>query len=132
MSPRRIESGTDVMEGLIDCARKLGFLVFHVGQARKAEPGFPDLVVVGHGSLLALECKSMAEPLRPATVSPRTERLLPGQLDWLEAFSEAGVWALVVRPQATREPEWDKRVPLEISYDTARAWLQEIRDQAVL
>lgn len=113
-------TGTQVMDGLTDAARRLGYLVYHAPRSEKSEPGFPDLVIAGFGRVYALECKSRGEPLRSATVAPRTGRVLPGQDDWLAAFcAVAGITATVVRG----EPEADG----ELSYNEALKMLSEGR-----
>lgn len=111
-------TGTQIQDGLTEAARRLGYLVFHDPQSQRTEPGFPDLVVVGFGRIFALECKSRGERLRPATVAPKSGRVLPGQRDWLDAFcAAAGVTATVVRG----EPEGDD----ELSYDDALILLRD-------
>ena len=91
---------TQLQDGLIDAARRLGFLVYHSADARRSEPGFPDLVIVGHGRILVCECKTQKGRVRGPAVT-RRGRVLPGQRDWLTAFDKAGVYADVVRPEAT-------------------------------
>lgn len=117
---RRRLTGTQIQDGLIDAARRLGFLVFHDPNSQRTEPGFPDLVIAGYSQLYAFECKSPGEALRPATVARRTGRVLPGQADWLAAFcAVAGITATVVRG----DPEGDG----ELSYDDALALLRDGR-----
>lgn len=89
-----------LQNGLIDAARRLGFLVFHATDARRSEPGFPDLVIVGYGQVIVFECKSQKGKLRGPSVT-RRGRVLPGQRDWLDAFHEACEIAAVVRPEGT-------------------------------
>jgi len=93
---------TELQNGLIDAARRLGFLCFHATDARRSEPGFPDLVIVGHGRVLVCECKTQKGKLRGQAVTKRG-RVLPGQQDWLNAFDKAGAYTTVVRPEATRD-----------------------------
>ncbi|MGI8477819.1 MAG: hypothetical protein ACR2OO_15820, partial [Thermomicrobiales bacterium] len=38
-------------------AKSLGFLVYHTRYAVGSAPGFPDLIVCGHGRVWAWECK---------------------------------------------------------------------------
>lgn len=88
-----------LMECLIQAARTLGFLVYHDRDSRRNEPGFPDLIIVGHGYLFAWECKTAKGRIRPATITKRG-RVLPGQDDWLNAIEAAQtVGTMVVRPQ---------------------------------
>jgi hypothetical protein len=56
-------------------------VVFHDNDARKNNPGFPDIVMVVGGTLYFIECKRQGEKLRPA------------QRDWQEAL--AGVKEIV-------------------------------------
>lgn len=108
-------TGTQVVDGLIDAARKLGGLAFHDPMSRMAEPGFPDLIIVVGRDLFALEAKSKGEQLRPATVAPKTERLLPGQEDWLRGFAGiARVTTGVVRDRVERDGEWSYDEVLEL------------------
>lgn len=105
-----------LMAGLIQAARTLGYLCLHVTEARRSEPGFPDVLCVHpSGAIVVFECKTQGGRLRPASVTKRG-RWLPGQADWLAAFNAAGVPAYVVRPVATSD---------SISYDQA---LQALRD----
>lgn len=116
---RRLLTGTAVQNGIIDCARSLGYYAFHDPNSERTEPGYPDITIVGHGALLALEAKSRGECLRPATVAPRTGRLLPGQADWLEQFGAiTTVVAGVVRDQPGDG---------EFSYDQVLAYLRDRR-----
>ena len=110
---------SQIQQGLMSCARQLGYLVFHATNARQSEPGFPDLVVVGHGIVLVFELKTQRGRVRAATQSKRG-RWLPGQMDWLRAFEEAGVPAFLVRPQATAD---------SIGYDEALAMIAEAAGQ---
>jgi hypothetical protein len=113
-------TGTQIQHGLTDAARQLGYLVVHDPQSQRTEPGFPDLVIAGFGRVFAFECKSAREKLRPATVAPKTGRVLPGQRDWLDAFClAAGVTAVVVRALPEGEDE--------LSYDEALGLLNEWR-----
>lgn len=87
----------ELQRGLVEAARALGYLVFHATVARRSETGFPDLLIVGHGRVLAWECKTERGRVRPASVT-RRGRYLPGQMDWIEAFRAAGIDARIVRP----------------------------------
>ncbi len=85
--PKIAITGTQIMHGLIDAARALGYMVHHETDSRKTDPGFPDLLIVGHGHIFIFECKSRYEKLRPATVTKKG-RYLPGQEEWLQAFED--------------------------------------------
>jgi Holliday junction resolvase len=51
-------SEKDYMQQIIDLARSTGWLVFHTFDARRSEPGFPDLVMVRGAQLVFLEVKA--------------------------------------------------------------------------
>jgi hypothetical protein len=93
-------TGTEIQDGLMDAARRLGYLVLHIREARRTEPGWPDLLIVGYGIALAVECKSRNEKLRPRSETQKG-RELPGQLDWLHALEAVpGVSAMVCQDRA--------------------------------
>lgn len=119
---RRQLTGTQITDGLVDAARKLGYLAVHLAETRKTEPGFPDVVAVGHGRAFFWECKSRNEQLRPATVAPKSGRWLPGQQEWLAAFAALGlrVTAGVVRAEPEDPGDW--------SYDEALDAMLEGRE----
>ena len=98
-----------MMAGLVQAARTLGYLCFHATIARQSETGFPDLIIVGYGRCFAWECKTARGKLREAATTKRG-RYLPSQSDWLNAFAGAGIDARVIRPA---------------DYDDALAALQE-------
>lgn len=106
------------MAGLIQCARTLGFYVYHTADARRSEPGFPDLVAVHPttGAVIMFECKAQRGRLRSSSMTKRG-RWLPGQADWLSAFQRAGIMAEVVKPN----PQGDA-----MGYDAALALLQHM------
>lgn len=79
----------DFQQQIVDAARWLGWLVYHVFDSRRSEPGFPDLVMVHprQRRVLFVELKS------------ETGRLRPEQLIWLGALMSCpGVEAYVWRP----------------------------------
>lgn len=79
----------DFQQQIVDAARWLGWLVYHVFDSRRDEPGFPDLVMVHpqQRRVLFAELKSQAGRLRPE------------QLVWLGALMNCrGVEAYVWRP----------------------------------
>jgi hypothetical protein len=106
-------TGSQITDALVDAARKFGYIAAHLTEARKTEPGFPDVVCVGFGRAFFWECKSRGEKLRPATVAPRSGRRLPGQREWIDAFAGLGltVTAGVVRAEPEEDGDW--------SYDEA-------------
>lgn len=108
-----------IQNGILSCARRLGFLVFHATMAQRAEPGFPDIIVVGHGVVLVFELKTQRGRVREATTTKRGRRM-PGQREWLQAFNEAGIPAYLVRPKATADA---------IGYDDALSMIQAAAGQ---
>lgn len=88
---------SELMRGIVECARRLNFLVFHAVIARRSETGFPDLIIAGHGRVLAIECKTQRGRIRGASQTKRG-RYLPGQQDWIDALAGGGVDARIVRP----------------------------------
>lgn len=91
-----------LLDGLLDWARQLGFITVHIPDrlyALAAEQGrydamsgaksWPDITAVGHGHMLLLECKT------------ETGRVKPGQLEMLDALAAVSndrVHVRVVRP----------------------------------
>ena len=71
---------------VIECAQRLGWLVYHPYDSRKSEPGYPDLTLVGQRGLLFAELKSA------------TGRLTGAQRMWHLAFDLAGARIVVWRP----------------------------------
>ena len=83
----------DFQQSVIDLARVYGFaLVYHTFDSRRSVPGFPDLVLVGHGRCLFAELKT------------ERGRLSAAQKGWLAALEEcAGIENYVWRPS-----DWDE------------------------
>jgi hypothetical protein len=122
-------TGTDVMKALIDAAERLGYLVHHETDSRKTAPGFPDLLIVGHGTLFAIECKSRREKLRPGMITKRGKQL-PGQADWLAAFASSYVATFVCRPDDAPAVDDDTAITeyKEINYSAMLSILTLARD----
>lgn len=93
------------MQMLIDAARLQRWLVFHVFDSRRSEPGFPDLIAIRYGELLVWELKT------------QKGRLSPQQDRWLDAWSGVGAEVAVLRPEPKAE--------YERSYDWALERLSE-------
>lgn len=85
-------SETDLQASVVELARRLGFLVYHVYDSRKSAPGFPDLVLLHKrsGNLLVAELKSA------------TGTVTPEQDEWLRAFALRGA-AFLWRPEHWRD-----------------------------
>lgn len=82
----------DWQQQILDAARYLGFRCYHTYDSRRSAPGFPDLMCVRDGRLLAIECKTA------------TGKVSPEQAEWLaELALVPGVVALIARPD-----DWDE------------------------
>ena len=101
MSARRLlaqaMSEEELLRVVIDMARLYGWLVYHARPALRldgrwrtptqGEVGFPDLILVGRGQLLAVELKT------------ERGRLSEPQKRWLDAMTAADLPAAVWRPR---------------------------------
>jgi hypothetical protein len=76
----------DLMQTIIDAARLLGWRVYHTFDSRRSTPGFPDLVLLKDRRCLVIETKT------------DTGKVTPAQIEWINAFRDAGIPAKVVRP----------------------------------
>jgi hypothetical protein len=55
--PRHVSE--KLLQGAVyDCARRLGYLAYHVFDARRSAPGFPDLVLIKPPRLIVAELKT--------------------------------------------------------------------------
>lgn len=132
MTARRL-TGTAILEGLIDHARTLHFWAHHETDSRKTDPGFPDLLVVGMGAIVAIETKSTGELLRESTFTKKG-RYLPGQLDWLLAFASTPAYSLIVRPERSIPAEEiliysEYGRVIEVGYEDCLAFLSRLREE---
>ena len=125
----RTMTGEQVKSGIADAARRLGFLVHVIEDSRRIDSGWPDLVIVGHGVIIAAEAKSRGEQLRTGGTTRKRRRMM-SQSDWLRAFAETtGALAFVVRPLPDDvQPSYPWA---EIDYDRMLALLTEARDRAI-
>ena len=80
-------------QSVIGLAHDYGFeLVYHTHDSRRSVPGFPDLVIVGHGRCIFAELKT------------ERGRLSEAQKEWLASLEEcAGVESFVWKPS-----DWDE------------------------
>lgn len=83
----------DFQQSVIDLAHIYGFaLVYHTHDSRRSVPGFPDLVITGHGRCIFAELKT------------ERGRLSQAQKEWLASLEEcAGVETYVWRPSSWEE-----------------------------
>jgi len=79
---------TQLQEAIRQAASLQGWKCYHTYDSRRSNPGFPDLILVGHGKLIFWEAKSAK-----GTVSPE-------QQQWLDALSTVTAPPLVevIRP----------------------------------
>jgi hypothetical protein len=77
----RFQTEAQLMRAIESNARQLGYLVYHTRVSIGSNPGFPDLVIVGHGAIFAIETKGPK-----GTISDEQER-------WIEELQRAGVSA---------------------------------------
>ena len=89
-------SEAEFMASVVDAAQKLSWRCFHDYDSRRSNPGWPDLVCVRDGKLLALELKA------------KKGRVRPGQIEWIAELADVpGVTALIARPD-----DWDQVLAL--------------------
>lgn len=93
--PSLAMSEGDLQTNVVDCARKLGGLVYHTHDSRRSAKGFPDLVIVfpRTGALAFIELKS-------ADGMPTSE-----QRQWLAAL-QAGARFAVREVYLWRPEDW--------------------------
>lgn len=85
-----------LQDRLIEAARLCGWRVYHCHDSRRSQPGFPDLVMVRAGVLLALELKRGLAEVTAMARSPRGRE----QLEWIADLAAVpGVRAAVVCPE---------------------------------
>lgn len=77
----------ELLERVRSLARVLGLLVYHTHDSRRSEPGFPDLVIAGHGRVLYAELKT------------QRGRLTDAQRQWISQLQDAGSEVHLWRPQ---------------------------------
>jgi hypothetical protein len=76
----------ELQDAVVELAGYLGFLTFHPYDSRRSAPGWPDLVIVGHGRCIVAELKR------------ERGRVSAMQQQWLDELALAGVATYVWRP----------------------------------
>jgi len=103
----------DFQAAVIDLARTYGWIVGFTYDARKSEPGEPDLRMVRPPRVIFAELKTVKGRLTKGRWNKSGNRWLPGQDQWAEVLSECpGVEYYLWRPdgldgeieQILREP----------------------------
>lgn len=91
---------------VVELARALGYIVGFTHDARKSEPGEPDLRMVHkeQGRVLFLELKTEKGRLTKGRWNKAGTRFMPGQNDWAEALNACpGAEYYLFRPS-----DWDE------------------------
>ena len=65
----------ELQSAILEVARWNGWKVYHTHNSRRSQPGFPDLILIRDGTMLAWELKS------------DTGRVTAEQWDWIHAFA---------------------------------------------
>lgn len=90
--------GQEIQDAIAQLARTKGYRVAHFSPGRVGprdswitnwaydSKGWPDLLMVGHGRIVAIEVKGTGDKLKPE------------QQEWLNALRDAGVVTAVVTP----------------------------------
>jgi hypothetical protein len=96
-----------LQEAIIECARTLGWLVYHTHDSRHSAKGFPDLALVRDGRLVfaelkaegknptldqeawLLELRTVGTLARPHNEGPRVQAFLWRPDDWLSGRIES-------------------------------------------
>jgi hypothetical protein len=79
-------SERQLQDAVVELAGYLHYLVFHPYDSRRSTPGWPDIVLAGHGRAIFAELKR------------ERGRVSTAQQGWLDALAEAGVETYVWRP----------------------------------
>ena len=88
-----------LQNAVTELARVQGWLVYHPWRSVKSETGFPDLVMVRPPRVIIAELKTETGRLRKGRWNKGGTRYLPGQDEWLAAFSGCpGVETKLWRP----------------------------------
>lgn len=85
--PRAFASEKAFQDAVVRMARTQGVLAYHTYDARRSQPGYPDLTLVGRGDIIWRELKTDKGVLSPE------------QVVFIEAIQDAGGNADVWRPR---------------------------------
>lgn len=85
---------------VVSLCRTLGYMTYHTHDSRRSNPGFPDLVIVGHGHVIFAELKTDKGRVRPK------------QMEWITELQHNGAEAYIWRPH---------------NYDNIRGYLKNAR-----
>ena len=123
-------TGEQCKRGLIDYALAIGYHVHWTDDSRRTDTGWPDILCIGYGTVIAIECKSRGEPLSPGKTT-RKGRRMPSQAEWLTAIGgTAGCAAYVCRPRRD-DLQWPEGDWEEVDYDAMLTVLTTARDRAI-
>lgn len=75
-----------LQDAVVEMAGYLGFLTFHPYDSRRSTPGWPDLVICGHGRCIVAEVKR------------ERGRVSAAQQVWLDELAAAGIATYIWRP----------------------------------
>jgi VRR-NUC domain. len=86
MSTATTMTERQLQDAIIEAAKRMNWLCYHVYDSRRSVPGFPDLVLLKGQRMMVLELKTDKGRVRPE------------QHVWLDAFVQAGITAKIIRP----------------------------------
>lgn len=107
---KRVEDAT--LDQIIQVAKTIGYLTFHVYDSRRSSAGFPDLWICGFGILIVLELKTGRN-----TTTPEQDA-------WLAELRTAGVDARIYHTD-----QWKDRCIVDELISAARRWKTTRRDR---
>lgn len=77
----------EIQSAIVRMAKQLGYLVYHTQYSLGSAPGFPDLVIAGHGCVWFLEIKGprgKVSEQQEAWISELCEAEIPARVVWPE------------------------------------------------
>ena len=99
MTNQALITEKDFQATVIDLARTYGWIVGFTHDARKSEPGEPDLRMVRPPRVIFAELKTVKGRLTKGRYNKSGNRWLPGQDEWQDALSEVqGIEYFLWRP----------------------------------